>query len=196
MVEQLSPLAPVWRPGTHGNVAAAGVGVTLSETQPGSIVQVAAWPGQASAMLAAIAKASGLKLPDVPGGGAAARTKAAFAFAPGRLLLVDEQEGLAGRLTDEITAAIGTVTDLSHGRTAIRIAGPKAEWVLSKLFALDLSEARLPVGHGVSTNHHDIFALIQRSARNQFDIYVFRSFARSFWRMLCHAAEETGYEVR
>ncbi len=31
MVEQLSPLAPVWQPGRHGNVV-NGVGVMLSET--------------------------------------------------------------------------------------------------------------------------------------------------------------------
>ena len=47
-----------------------------------------------------------------------------------------------------------------------------------------------------STAHHDIFALIQRSGADQFDLYVFRSFARSFWTALCHASEEVGYEVR
>ena len=50
MVDQLSPLQPVLRPGSHGNFA-DGTGVTLSETQPGSIVQVAAWPGQAKALI-------------------------------------------------------------------------------------------------------------------------------------------------
>ena len=35
----------------------------------------------------------------------------------------------------------------------------------------------------------------QRTGEEQFDLYVFRSFARSFWKMLGHAAEEVGYEV-
>ena len=81
-------------------------------------------------------------------------------------------------------------------RTALRIAGPKAEWVLSKLFAIDFSTENLPQGAGISTNHHEVFAQIQRTGPDQFDIYVFRSFARSFWHTLCRAAEETGYEVR
>lgn len=195
MVDQLSPLSPVLKPGPHGNVT-NGVGVTLSETQPGSIVQVAAWPGQESTLIAAIAKATGLKLPDGAGGGVAQKTKAAFGFAPGRFLVVDEKEGVAAELARIITGAIGSVTDLSHGRTAVRIAGPKAEWVLSKLFAVDFSLTRIAVGSAISTNHHDIFAQIQRSGSDSFDLYVFRSFARSFWQTLCHAAEETGYEVR
>ena len=41
----------------------------------------------------------------------------------------------------------------------------------------------------------DIFTQIQRTGPTAFDLYVFRSFARSFWKMLCHASEEVGYEV-
>jgi methylglutamate dehydrogenase subunit D len=44
--------------------------------------------------------------------------------------------------------------------------------------------------------HHNIFAQIQRTGPDQFDVYVFRSFARSFWNSLCHASEEVGYEIR
>jgi len=29
----------------------------------------------------------------------------------------------------------------------------------------------------------------------RFDLYVFRSLARSFWTTLCHSAEDVGYEV-
>lgn len=195
MAEQLSPLAPVWHPGSHGNIA-NGVGVTLSEPQPGTIVQVAAWPGQEPTLLAAIATATGLTLPGGPGGGGSGAGKAAFGIAPGRFLLVAEKEGLVAALNAAVTKEIGTVTDLSHGRTAIRIAGPRAEWVLSKLFAVDLAAAKLPVGSAVATQHHEVFAQVQRTGRDQFDIYVFRSFARSFWHSLCRAAEETGYEVR
>jgi sarcosine oxidase subunit gamma len=68
--------------------------------------------------------------------------------------------------------------------------------VLSKLFAIDFALLAFPVGSGVATVHHDIFAQIQRTGEDAFDAYVFRSFARSFWKMLGHAAEEAGYEVR
>jgi sarcosine oxidase subunit gamma len=195
MVEPLSPLAPVWKPGSHGNFA-DGVGVVLSETRPGSIVEVAAWHGEEKKLIAAIRKVAGLSLPDGAGAGTYLGGKGAFGIAPGRFLLVDQAEGLAARLREAIAADTGTVTDLSHGRTAIRIAGPKAKWVLSKFFAIDFALPAFPVGSGVATVHHDIFAQIQRTSEDAFDVYVFRSFARSFWKMLGHGAEEVGYEVR
>jgi len=195
MVEPLSPLAAVWQPGRHGNVA-NGVGVTLSEPQPGSIVQVAAWPGQEKALIAAISTATGLMVPDGAGGGIVGNGRSVFGIAPGKFLVIDEKEGLAARLAGTVSDVVGSVTDLSHGRTAIRIVGPKAVRVLSKLFAVDFAATKVPLGSAVATNHHEVFAQIQRTGTDQFDIYVFRSFARSFWRTLCHAAEETGYEVR
>lgn len=195
MVEQVSPLGPAWKPGPH-NVGRDGAGVVLSETRPGSIIQVAAWPGEEKAVMVAIQQAVGLKLPDGAGGGVTAATKAAFGFAPGRFLVVTQAEGTGAELAKTIGVETGTVTDLSHGRTALRVAGPKAEWVMAKLFAIDFSLAAFPVGAGRSTTHHDVFAQIQRTGPDAFDIYVFRSFARSFWTTLCHQAEETGYEVR
>jgi sarcosine oxidase subunit gamma len=193
-VERLSPLAPVYRPGSHGNFE-DGVGVALSEVAPGSIVQLAAWPGEEKRLIDAVRKVVGLALPDGAGGGAVDGARVAFGFAPGKFLVSDETDELAASFDKAVTPAIGTVTDLSHGRTVLRVEGPEAEWVLAKLFAIDFSLPAFPVGAGRSTAHHDVFAQIQRSAADQFDVYVFRSFARSFWNTLCHAAAEVGYEV-
>ena len=195
MVEQVSPLGSAWSPGSH-NVTGGMPGVTLTETRPASIVQVAAWAGSEKAVITAIGAVTGLTLPDGAGGGVAGEHKAAFGIAPGKFLIVAQAEGIGAELSRAIAIDIGTVTDLSHGRTAFRLSGPKAEWVLSKFFAIDFALAAFPVGAARATLHHDIFATIQRSAPDAFDIYVFRSFARAFWTMLCHAAEETGYEVR
>ncbi|MBZ9753811.1 sarcosine oxidase subunit gamma [Mesorhizobium sp. ESP6-5] len=195
MAERQSPLEPEFHVGSHGNFE-HGVEILLTETRPGSIVQLAAWPGEEKKLMEAIRTVTGLALPDGAGGGSRDGVKAVFGFAPGKFTVTDEAEGLALALTKAVTPAIGTVTDLSHGRTAIRIAGPKAEWVLSKFFAIDFALLAFPVGAGRSTTHHDVFAQIQRTGTDQFDIYVFRSFARSFWKALCHASEEVGYEVQ
>ncbi len=195
MVEPVSPLEPLWTPGRHGNPA-ADAGVTLSETRPGSIVQATAFPGEEKALRTAISGTLGLTVPDAPGAGAIKETVSAFGTGPGRYLIIDQVEGLAERLTQAIDSEIGTVIDLSHGRTAIRIAGPKAEWVLSKLFAIDFAVGTFPEEAGCSTAHHDIFTTIQRTGAEQFDLYVFRSYARSFWRTLCHASEDVGYQVK
>jgi methylglutamate dehydrogenase subunit D len=193
MVEQMSPLGGAWKSGRQG-APSSGPGVTLTETRPGSIVQVASWPGAEKRAIEAIRTATGLALPDGAGGGVATGTKAAFGIAPGRFMAVDQAEGLAAELRRAVAAA-GTVTDLSHGRTAIRVSGPRAEWVLAKFFAIDFALPGFPIGSGRATAHHDVLAQIQRSGEDQFDLYVFRSFARSFWTMLCHGSEEVGYEV-
>jgi len=147
-------------------------------------------------LIDAIRKVTGLALPDGAGGGTTNGTKSVYGFAPGKFTVVDDAGGLAAAFAGVITPAIGTLTDLSHGRTAIRIAGPKAEWIMAKFFAIDFALPAFPLGAGRSTNHHDVFAQIQRTGADQFDIYVFRSFARSFWKALCHASEEVGYEVQ
>jgi methylglutamate dehydrogenase subunit D len=195
MVEQLSPLEAVWKPGAYGKVL-GGAGVALEETKPGSIVQAAAFPGEERTLIAVIRDVTGLSLPDGAGGGVATEGKSAFGIAPGRFLVIDQNEGLGIMLKAAVLAATGTITDLSHGRTAIRISGPKAEWVLGKFFAIDFALPAFPEGAGRSTAHHDIFTQIQRTGPEQFDLYVFRSFARSFWTALCHASEEVGYEVK
>src|SRR5262245_22717846 len=150
MVEPESPLGAAWKPGSHGKVL-GGPSVVLEETRPGSIVQVAAFPGEERALIGAINAATGLALPDGAGGGIVANGKAAFGFAPGRFLVVDQDEGLGARLKPTVPASSGTVTDLSHGRTAIRVSGPKAEWVLAKFFAIDFSLPAFPQGAGRST---------------------------------------------
>lgn len=195
MVEQVSPLGPALKPGRH-NVTGTAPGVMLAETRPGSIVQAAAWPGGEKAVIDAIRAVTGLKLPDGAGGGTATEHKAAFGFAPGKFMVVTQVEGIEAELAKAIPITVGTVTGLSHGRTGLRVSGPKAEWVLGKLYAIDFALPAFPLHAGRSTMHHDVFTQIQRTGGDQFDLYIFRSFARSFWTTLCHAAEEVGYEVR
>ena len=194
LVERESPLAPVYRPGSHGDFE-SGIGVALSEIAPASIVQLAAWPGQEGKLRDIIGSVMGLTIAEQPGSGSAEGAKAAFGIAPGKFLVSSDNDGLAAAFASALTPAIGTVTDLSHGRTVIRVEGPEAEWIMAKFFAIDFALSVFPVGAGRSTMHHDVFAQIQRSAPEQFDIYVFRSFARSFWKALCHGAAEVGYEV-
>ena len=194
MVEIVSPLEPVYRRGAHGD-RDGGSAVTLCETQPGSIVQLASWPGREDAMRAAIKSVTGLEPTAAPGAGMIEESRSVFGFAPGRWLVVDQAEGIGETLREKIGIDLGTVCDLSHGRTALSIEGGSAERVLSKLFALDFSAAAFPVGQAKSTTHHDVFTLIQRTGADRFELYVYRSFARSFWRLLCTSAEEFGFTV-
>ena len=179
MVEQLSPLEPVWKPGAYGKVL-GGAGVALEETRPGSIVQAAAFPGEERTLIAAISDVTGLSLPDGAGGGIIADGKSAFGIAPGRFLVVDQQ-GLGIMLKAAVLAATGTITDLSHGRTAIRISG-RAGPGAGQISAIDFALAAFPEGVGRSTAHRDIFAQISARDPQQFYLFVFYcSFLLSPW---------------
>ena len=194
MVEQVSPLGPAYRLGRHGR-AEGPPGVTLTETRPGSIVQIGAWPGREEELLAAATSVLGVPLASLPRAGAVSGHRTIFGIGPGLWMASDQVEGLAPRLADIIDAEMGTVTDLSHGRVVLRVSGPEAEWVLAKFFALDFAIEAFPVEAGRATAHHDTLVHIQRVRDDGFDLYLFRSFARSFWDALCRAAEEEGYEV-
>lgn len=194
MAEIQSPLGTAFVPGQHGN-AAAGIGVTLRERKNLSIIQVTAWRDTIPTVLTAIGSATGLVLQNKPGLGRVAGEKSIFGFAPCRYFVVSATPELETRLRSAISPELATMIDLSHGRTVIRISGPRAEWVLSKLFAIDFSEHAFPIACGRATLHHDIHTNIQRIDDETFDLYVFRTFARSFWLTLGHAAEEVGYRV-
>ncbi|MCT8997004.1 sarcosine oxidase subunit gamma family protein [Chelativorans intermedius] len=193
MVERISPLGAAFRPGRHGNLT-AGPGVQLAEVTPPAIVEAAAWPGQKEALARAVAGATGLALSALPNAGAVGEQATAFSIGPHRFLVTGGDD-LTARLTEAVPLETGTLTDLSHGRIALRVAGPRAEWVLSKLFAIDFAAAAFPVAEGRATAHHDVLAQIQRTGPDRFDLFVFRSLARAFWESLCAASEEAGYEV-
>ncbi len=194
MAEIQSPLGKAYVPGDHGN-AAGGVGVTIRERRNLSIIQVTAWSDTIPAVLTAIGSATGLVLQNKAGLGRVAGEKSVFGFAPGRYFIVGATPELELRLRSVIAPDLATIIDLTHGRTVIRVSGPRAEWVLSKLFAIDFSEHAFPIAYGRATLHHDIHTNIQRIDDETFDLYVFRTFARSFWQTLGHAAEEVGYRV-
>lgn len=192
MVEIASPLGQDFRPGRHG-MPEGEPGVRLSMRRPVSIVQVAAWPGKGKAVLAATLKAAGLALNG--NDGVARDGRCLLAVAPDRWLVIDEERDLLPALRKAVAPDAGAVLSLAHGRTIFRVEGPRAGFVLAKLFAIDFSIEAFPVCHAVSTAHHDVFAAIQRVRGDAFDLCVFTSFARSFWQTLGHAAGETGYEV-
>jgi sarcosine oxidase subunit gamma len=181
MSDRASPLEADFKPGQFGNLA-NGIGVMLSEPQYGFLGEMAAF----AASVGTVSKLAGAAA-DAPGA-------ICFKIAANRWFLAGSQ-GTDTPIAAKLKPADGSLIDLSHGRTCLRISGPKAEWVLSKLYAIDFTVAAFPNGSGLSTTHHSIFTQIYRYDEESFDLFVFRSLARSFWHTLQRAAEETGYEV-
>jgi methylglutamate dehydrogenase subunit D len=182
MSDRASALGETFIKGKFGNLA-NGAGVTLGENFYDFTAEIAAFSRSEEALEKMISAAS-----------AKARSGFAFQIAANRWLAAGPPD-FRRALEAKFPERDGTLTDLTHGRTAFVINGSKAGWILSKLFAIDFSPGAFPENTGLATMHHDIFAQIYRSEAQAFDIFVYRSFARSFWHSLCRAAEEVGYEV-
>ena len=182
MSDRASALGAAFKPGLYGD-ASDGAGVALGEEFFDFTAEIAAFPGFEEEVAKLIRKSE-----------ARIEGSLSFQIAQNRWLTAGSAKFRAA-LENGVSGAQGTFVDLSHGRSAISVSGRKAEWVLSKLFAVDFREAAFPVGAGLATMHHDIFAQICRTGPEGFTVFVYRSFTRSFWHALQRAAEETGYEV-
>lgn len=116
---------------------------------------------------------------------------------PGQWLAVSPSTPAGNFLTDLRGALEGsgaTVTDLSHARSVIRIAGPKARDVLLKGCPLDVE--RFEVNDCAASLLGHLNVQLHCVGDHTFDLYVFRSFGLAMWEWLIDAALEYGVEMR
>jgi sarcosine oxidase subunit gamma len=178
MLPRVSPLRDVAIQGRFG-ASRGTAGVTLTVRHPLSIVTVIARAGQGEATAAALAgHQSQWAGPDQY-----------FVLAEGR------GEGALYRELKARLAGIASVTDQSHGRVVIRIAGPKARAVLAKGTPVDLHPGEFPVGKSALTQMAHVGVHLTRTGEDSYDLSVFRGFSESFWEWLTEQAEEFGYQV-
>lgn len=192
---RVSPLAHVLSPGRYGRALPEGPGVTLSTVHPCEIASVIAAKGKAAALAAALKKDFGIALPGM-GQSASARGLTMVGVQPDSWLAVQPGgQGLASRL-DAKLGKLAMVTSLSHGRTLMRIAGPRAREVLSKGTAVDLHPAAFKPGMAAATQIGHVSVTIACTGADSFDLITLSTFAAGFWDGLCELSLEWGYEVR
>jgi methylglutamate dehydrogenase subunit D len=176
------PLAKVAVPGRFGAEIGAP-GVALSVRHPLSIVMVIARRGSVEALLKTLDDGSGC---DIRWAGADQYYVVAEGWGEGRLY----------RELQTKCSRLASVSDQSHGRVVIRIGGAKSRNVLAKGTAVDLHPREFSLGGSVVTQMAHVGVHLTRIGENDFDLSVFRGFAKSFWQWLTVQAEEFGYEVR
>jgi sarcosine oxidase subunit gamma len=103
--------------------------------------------------------------------------------------------GLAAMLHARVGGA-GDVSEQSHGRQTVRIAGTAARELLTRVCTLDLHPRVAGAGLCAQTPVAGIAALVhQRDAAPTFDVMVYAGYAEAFWGRLTVNAASFGYVV-
>ena len=94
-------------------------------------------------------------------------------------LAVHQEEALADALAGRVF-----ISDQSHGRIRIRVSGSNAAALLNKGTAIDLHPVNFPEGSSAVTLFGHITIQLTRTAINDFELTVLRSFAQSLYEEL------------
>ncbi len=189
-VNRTSALAGYRRDSRFGSSNGETSGVTLEELELSAIAQINGAPDE-SVLQGKLASDE----PLLPNRAALGPSYDLVWNGPGKWLVVSASEEpgtlLAG-LRNLLEDTDATVTDLSHARTVIRITGARACDVLCKGCPADIESMRS--GDSMATLMGTLSSVVHcREAGHSFDVYVFRSFGRSYWEWLTDASLEYGY---
>jgi len=194
MAERQSALAEVLKPGVYGATGLAGPGVEIRELKPLTVVQVAAFDAERAA--SAIGAALGAPAPAGRNEVATAGDSTILWIGPGRWLVVEpESRDLASLLGHHCSGDVAAITDLGHGRTALRAEGPKVRDLLAKLCTLDVDPAVFPPRTCAQTQLGQTGVLLYCRVQDGFDIFLPRSFAVSAWESTIDSALEFGCRI-
>ena len=186
------PACPdICSPGRFG-APATRAGITFCARTGLTLIDLRGNPQHAE-FLASAQSALGCPLPLEPNTAAAGPECDVLWLGPDAWLLVSNR---AGRFNELLPVERGFVTDVSHGRAALRISGPCTRELLAKGCGLDLHPWVLHAGQCAQTSLAHVGVLLHlRDAGGEFDLYCARSYAEHLWHWLTEAASEYGYEV-
>ncbi|MGF1445498.1 MAG: sarcosine oxidase subunit gamma [Pikeienuella sp.] len=189
-VARNSALAGRTEPRHLGIIGADGPGLRLSERAVDSLWLVGAWPGHLPSVGEAVSAA--IEVGAAPGPG-----RAAFG-ARGMALRVEPAKWLvAGDNTlirPDVAPEAGTVLDLSHARTVIRIDGRMARALMARLVAIDLRPGQFEDGTVAATGIEGMGVTLLARAGG-IELLVFRSFAAALWDLMLDTGAQFGVEI-
>nr|WP_295468803.1 sarcosine oxidase subunit gamma [Mesorhizobium sp.] len=165
----------------------ANPAVTLTPAEPAARLSLRARPDA----VAALSKALGVKLPEMPKRSATSKSggRAALWLGPDEWLVIDTAGG--DPLADcAKVKALHSAVDISHRNTAILVEGKGAEATLSAGCPQDLSLTVFPVGACSRTILGKIEVVIWRTGETAFRVECWRSFSAYAFDFLEEAARD------
>ncbi|MGB1361393.1 MAG: sarcosine oxidase subunit gamma [Alphaproteobacteria bacterium] len=186
-----TPLTDVLEKGTFG--ANTKDKITFSETVYNSVVQVVAYKTTEKDLAKEIKSIFKVDLPAV---GTFTAIDGGYIQWVGahRYQIVSNKSGLTNELENKIDINIASVVDLSDARAIFNVKGSKVIELLSKGASIDFNN-NFNKGDIVLTNMSHIGVMVNYLNKDEVELYVYRTFAKSFYHFLTVSAEEWGYQV-
>ena len=182
-------------PGRFGR-STSTPGVRVSEVRGAGLATVTARKGRRDGLLHAARHALGIELPTMPRRTQANAIAAMWSGPDQWLVSVNPtpKDGMEALLARPL-AGLASVVDQSHGRTLMRIAGPRVRAVLAKGVPIDLHARSFRLGDVAMTLvAHIPVHLWQIDETPTYEFAVTRSLTKSFWHWLAASAAEYGLE--
>jgi sarcosine oxidase subunit gamma len=169
--------------------------VIVSEIRGAGLAIVAARKGRCLSLLAEVRSAFGVDLPTTPKRVVGPQISFTW-LGPDQWLALKRpgpQEGMEAYLAS--LSGVGSLVEQSHGRTLLRVRGPRVREALAKGVAVDIHPCAFKPGDAATTLvAHLPVTLWQTDDRPTYEFAVARSLAQSFWQWLSTAAVEYGLE--
>jgi heterotetrameric sarcosine oxidase gamma subunit len=192
----VSALDGVVAAGRHGR-RTGDPGVIVSELRGVGLATVTARKGRREALLDAARSAFGVELPSEPRC-VTAREMAFIWSGPDQWLACrypTPAQGMEAALLKPL-AGLAAIVDQSHGRTVLRVTGPRVRDALAKGLAIDLHPREFKTGYAaVTAVAHIAVHFWQTDDRPTYELAVPRGFALSFWHWLGASSAEYGLEL-
>ena len=194
MPERHSALADAPVPERHEPPGTAAARVVLQELKALSIVQVDAFD---NAKMFAAMETLCPGLPPVSCNLSTVHDDIrTLGIGPQRWLVVaPESKEVPVRIIGRISADVAAITDVSHGRTVVRVSGRNVRRMLAKMCIVDLDARAFGPCRCAQTLFGQTVVVLDAIAVDVIDVYFNRSFAASAWEMLFDAAAEYGFSV-
>jgi sarcosine oxidase subunit gamma len=191
----VSALDGVVGAGRHGR-RMGDAGVIVNEVREVGLATVTARKGRRAVLVDAARAAFGIELPSLPR--CVEGRDMAFIWAGPDQWLAYRRPAPAGGMEAALAgpfARFAAIVDQSHGRTLLRLTGPRVRDALAKGIAIDLHPREFKTGYAaVTAVAHIGVHFWQTDDRPTYDFAVPRGFAQSFWHWLEASAAELGLE--
>ena len=186
MLKRIPALDQYYQKGVFGKKVKTGV--IFSEITDLMLFQVSAWPETLNDVGLKLAKICNLK--EFP-----SANKAVDGYQVAMLRIEPLKWWILGSKIEELSPEEGSILDLSHSRTHLRISGNDSISLLNRHLPIDLRETSFPLNSVAPTAFHHCSVTLWRS-KNGYELFLPRAFAFSLWEILLESAAQFGYEIK